>query len=371
MQDDMYYLCPSSMYKSLALGSNGWGLRMAGIESIPQNMRCSQFQPTSESQTTLGYTRPLSIERALSRMQQDNTEFAIIYNELVGSATNCEYYEDIIDLEEKCMSALYSDVRVRMLSSGTDWAVRELADIINCIKKEKDVKKEKDLIRKIDIRAEQMDEAPLEREAFYGVSSYCKAAAFIRGQILSVARCCYGKFAEPKCIREWNDINTPEDQICTSSDLITAQWFDLVGLRGRLDGRFSGSGQVVEMKFRTGMFPLRGPSSQEKLQLQAYMFITGTNACTLIEGVCKRKSLIMRHSTVLFDPQDWEAVTEHARRLLHFRREIASHSLFRSSYFALSMENQVRMIESAVIVDEHVKLKLADDRMNTRKRKLK
>jgi hypothetical protein len=175
----------------------------------------------------------------------------------------------------------------------------------------------------------------------------------LREALRSSARCAYGRAAERRALDEWNIVAGDEEQITRSTGVsyLHVPWFEGVSLKGALDG-WMGQ-RVVEFKFRTGKFATGGTLREsELLQVQAYMFMTSTQSAILIEGVCKRETLILRHREILFDQKLWQKTTDHARRLVHLQHELTTHELFRSAYFGLSLENQVRLVESVLLPHE-------------------
>jgi hypothetical protein len=154
---------------------------------------------------------------------------------------------------------------------------------------------------------------------------------------------------------EWNAASAQEDQIVFSSDTsspIQKNWFPGASLRGKPDGQLSSSGELVEIKFRTKNFSVGGMlRDSERLQVHAYMFMTGTSRCTVLEGIGRRGSMLLRHTQVTFDTVYWKVFTDRAMRLVEFRKQISSHDLFRSAFFAMSTENQLRMIDCEINCD--------------------
>jgi hypothetical protein len=359
----------NALQYNLAIGGSGWALRTAGMTLLSSERRGSDFDPHVTESDALtrrmayaSYQRPITTERFLARAP---TTLVNTYGRLFDAANRATALEDLQELAAQARLEL-SDQTSAGLAPVLATVAEELADrpllaglFAACFQAGSDGTDEAAALEALGRNVVPDDQTmrgldPLRIDAVAAAVRYMQGARVLRDTLRSAACCAYGRHAERRAIEEWNAISVVDDHILAPDtgpeEVLETEWFPGAVLRGRPDGYMGATGEVVEFKFRATGFARGGTlRDAERLQVHAYMFMTGTQRCTVLEGVCRRGSVVLRHTTVAFDETYWEAVTHRARRLVEFRHQIASHDLFRSAYFALSLENQVRMIESAVL----------------------
>jgi hypothetical protein len=357
-----YIFCPNSLRYDLAIGSNGWGMRSAAIKNVTNTSRRSNFTPhiPESGELAMSWLRPVTVERALARAHTYGLNLTEVHTELIRVALTCQCLEDLIELEENARNRLSRGTEYSCLVAALRDDLQACPDVSNMLEALTECHRMCDEHTIVQTGIKAFDSPaglihdPLRSDLVSQLGRFIGDMLILRDNIQSAGRRSYGKAAEVRAIEEWNSINPEEDQIVRGSSMqIHTAWFAGASLHGSLDGRVRGSGKIVEFKFRTTAFAPGGMiRDNEMMQVQAYLFMTQTTSAVLLEGVAKRKSLIIRQREVLFDSKLWEETTAHAKRLCRLQRELASHDLFRSAYFGLSMENQVRLVESVLLPDD-------------------
>ena len=370
IMSDIHYFKPNSLLKDLAVGSSGWALRAAAILLLPPDRRGSDFEPHCTTTTTatgrpsVQPQRPLQGERFRAHAAPSLVD---AYGRLLDIANRAASVEDMHELVRRArqeLSTTASPTTALVLAQvqdeldvhpllGAMFAACLAADTADA--EEDALVMLRDTVQDCAGPSSSLNRAlePLRLDAVAAAARHLYGCKILRDDLYTAARCAYGRHAERRALREWNEMSAPEDRIVAQpADVIEVEWFPGTRLRGIPDGRHAESGEVVEIKFRVAGFARGGQLHlAEQLQVQAYMFMTRTVRCTVLEGVCRRDTVLLRHTNVHFDPAYWTAITERARRLVNFRNQLANHSLFRSAFFALSPENQVRLVESDVLAN--------------------
>jgi len=358
------YFSPSTLFEELSCADNRWALRMTALASLPQHQRCCDFEAAPDfSKAVIELeSRPkrhISVDRFLERAVPS---VAATYRALLVIAAQVATVEDVVELAARARKELSSGTALKSTYSAysdlllahpiLDAAVQAHFD-------SSDDDTESSSLVALCALSESVDFmrplAPLCADSVACLVQHLQGAFAARGSILSEARKRYGVRSEIRAVVEWNAASAPEDAIVSSggtANPIEKIWFPGAHLRGRPDGYFASTGELVEIKFRTKNFCSGGLlRDSERLQVHAYMFMTGIPRCTLLEGIGRRGSMLLRHTQVIFDAVYWKEITYRAMKLVEFRKQIGSHDWFRSAFFAMSNENQARMVESVIRVE--------------------
>ena len=357
---------PNSLRYDLAIGSNGWGMRGAALKRVPPQNRCSNFTPhtpDTPDPPPPDWRRVPTFDRALARAHTYGPGLVDVHSSLLAKARGATCLEDLEELEGLARERLSRGVvyeslvaRVREYLPSCPGALQALESLGGSATLEEE-KQTAELSLPVFLTCPPLLKArPLDADNIATLGLFLYDMLLLSEGIVSDARCAYGKAAETRALREWNSVNAPEDHIVTAPEgdrLLEVPWFGHTRLRGVLDGRVRGNGRVVEIKFRAGAFAPGGMlRDAEHLQVQAYMFMTQTQRAIVLEGVAKRDALILRHREVEFDPLLWQQTTARAEKLLQLQHQLRDIDIFRSAFFGLSTENQVRLVESVLLSDD-------------------
>ena len=341
---------PSTLFDELGCSGNRWTLRTTALASLNQNQRCCDFPAapdfSRDSTEDNRPKKPISVEVFLERA---GPAVAAIHRSLLVTASQAETVDDVVELAARARKEL-SSCAIQSTLLAAHPALEEAVRIHTEANDETEYSSLMALVALTENVDFMRNLKPLCSDSIVCLVRTLQGAYAARGIIISEARKRYGCRSENRAIAEWNLASADEDQITCSGEAATSiekPWFAGAHLRGKPDGYFASTGEVVEIKFRTKKFCIGGLlRDSERLQVHAYMFMTGTTRCTLLEGICRRGSILLRHTQINFDAGYWHQITARAMKLVQFRTQIGIHVWFRSAFFAMSTENQARMIES-------------------------
>lgn len=132
-----------------------------------------------------------------------------------------------------------------------------------------------------------------------------------------------------------------ETSIIKTNKLLSKTWGPYT-LSGIIDGTVDGI--VLEIKHRTKLIYSTIPV-YERLQLHAYMYLTDTKSCRLLQCVREHQTYYVEVQTIHFDTELWNTVEQSLSRIYELIKQLQGNPFGRECFQALDLDKKLTLIK--------------------------
>ena len=291
--------------------------------------RLSETTTTTTTTTTQDHVEILNIQEEWKALEDD--------------ATQCQHQGDLEQIRSRAFDLLFANTTLKqrestiLLKLSHVGATRDLQVL-------RELNIDSENVWNILEKLRALQHADLLQDWVNLFHRSCKLFYSVN----TTAARCYGRYGERNYITEMNRLyETPvirKDYTTYSYDIPSDNYKFKWGIQGRIDGLDARTGCVIEIKHRKKNFMNRLPL-YELIQVHAYMLLTKSQSCRLIQCIQTEQAIYSESSCIKFSNVFWDKVTTQISQLIRFIEQLVTCELAFDSFNSLPENKRTELIQ--------------------------